>query len=115
MKAYTQALVFVAVWITVESATNDPGRPVFSKAVELVQTAAKKPGNINYNDFCQRRGMGTFKVGCQIKEMPTVGLLVCQFDFGSCKTILDRELDSLNTLVRAKLKVLPYHNQLIEG
>ena len=115
MSVFFQKLVFVAVFITVRGAAIvEVGVPDFQRALRIVEEAARQPGNINYETFCNTKSSGAAKLGCQMKEMPDVGLLVC-LESHICETVLNEELASLRTLKQARLKVLPFYDQLISG
>ena len=88
--------------------------PNFPKALEIVVEAADQAGNINYTTFCRREGQGTFKLGCQIDQMPDVGLLVC-LKAEICESVLANALSSLTAVSIAELRVVPFYNKVIEG
>ena len=113
MNGFGVQILVVVVLATVEQFSTVAGQPDFNKALRIVNEAKKKPGNINYTTFCETKAQGASKLGCQIKAVDDVGLLVC-LEPDSCKAKLKQELDDLETIRNAKLKVLNYSNEIID-
>ena len=90
------------------------GEPDFKTALQLVNEAKNKSGNINYyTGFCKKTGQGASKLGCQISAMDDVGLLVC-LEPDACKDKLQYELSGLKTIRDRKLKSLVYYDEIID-
>ena len=108
-------VVLVAVMLAVEQFPTVAGsKPDFEAALKIVNEAKNQSGNINYyNGFCKKTGQGASKLGCQIKAMDDVGLLVC-LESVVCEYKLQFELNGLKTIRDAKLKVLEYYNEIID-
>ncbi|XP_028415434.1 uncharacterized protein LOC114538456 [Dendronephthya gigantea] len=114
MGAFVQRLLLVCVFVAVRGSMVDVEELDFRRAFKIVENAAKQPGNIDYNTFCSKRGRGTFKFSCRMKEMPDIGLLVClEADF--CEYIIQRELLTLSILTQEGLKVLRFYPKIISG
>lgn len=73
----------------------------FKGALEEIK---KYPGgSINYDTFCIEQKRGEDKIACRIKNVRSVGFLVCQkpvHEGSSCSEIIDMELNNILTLQR---------------
>ncbi|CAB4037740.1 Hypothetical predicted protein [Paramuricea clavata] len=109
-----QFLMVVIEFVAIQQFALIASKPDYEKASALVKKASEQSGNIDYASFCKTTGAGASKLGCQIKEMADVGLLVC-LTSDVCDIQLGGELHSLNQIREAKLNVLDYHKQIIPG
>ena len=107
-------VVLAAVILAVEQFPTVAGRkPDFKAALKMVNEAKNQSGNINYTSFCSKTPQGSSKLGCQIKAMDDVGLLVC-LEAVVCEAKLQSELSDLKTIRDANLKVLEYDDEIID-
>lgn len=73
--------------------------------------------NIPYNTFCASTPSGEDKMACQIKSIPTVGLLVCKkddYDGKSCDSLIKEETDNLKATQRAGLTTVTFKPELLK-
>jgi hypothetical protein len=109
-----QVLITLVVFAAIQQFAVIASTPDFEKALKLVVAASQQPGNIDYASFCKTTGSGAAKLGCQIRAMDDVGLLVC-LTSDVCEGILTIELDALKKIGQAKLNVLDYYPPMIHG
>lgn len=121
-----QILLVVILVTSVEQFPTAPGAspgaspdaPNFEAALRIVNDAKGQPGNIHYKGgFCEGAGIGTQKFGCQIKAMKDVGLVVClgidKYAVEVCLETLQYQMIYLKKVRDANLKVIAYHDQII--
>ena len=113
MNCFGIQILVVVVLVTVKQFPTAADEPDFEAALRIVNEAKNQSGNINYTEFCETTGRGASKLGCQIKAMNDVGLLVCLKPV-DCETNLQSELNGLKSIRDAKLKVLDYYNEIID-
>ena len=88
----------------------------FKRALEEIR---KYPdGSINYDTFCIEQKSGEDKIACRIKNVPSVGFLVCQKpvyeDSTPCSEIINTELNNILMLQRKyQLKTVEVFDQPI--
>ena len=109
-----QVVLFVILLVTVQQSVLLASNLDCKKAVEIVNTAKQQPGNIDYGTFCKAKSPGASKLGCQIKDMDDVGLLVCLVS-EFCEDKLKVELAALTEIKNNNLKVLDYCPEIING
>lgn len=54
--------------------------------------------NIDYNTFCAEMNSGEDKIACRIKDVPTVGFLVCkepELGIKNCSTVIEEEATNI--------------------
>ena len=74
--------------------------------------------NINYDSFCQVKKVGKSKTACQLKDMPSVGLMVCHkedLDGLPCKFAINIELEALKQVAKAGIQTVGYFENMVEG
>lgn len=113
MNCLVVQILVVVILVTVEQFPTAAREPDFPAALRIVNEAKNQPGNINYTAFCETTGRGASKLGCQIKAMNNVGLLVC-LESVVCEPKLQLELNGLMSIRDANLKVLDYYNKIID-
>ena len=87
----------------------------FDTARQMINQA--KP-NIDYNSFCKERKAGEDKVACRIKDVPSVGFLVCktpQLDGVNCGEVIRTEVNNIETVMRGNVKTVNISLPLIDG
>ena len=90
----------------------------FEGALEEIK---KYPGgSINYDTFCIEQKRGEDKIACRIKNVRSVGFLVCQKpvyeDSTPCSEIIDTELNNILTLQRKyQLKTVEVYDDPISN
>lgn len=87
-------MVFLAIWIAMAFADD------FAIAREKINKA--KP-DIDYSTFCSEMPAGEDKIACRIKNVSTVGFLVCQkseIDDVDCSTVIKNEVENIQTIQR---------------
>ena len=109
-----QVVLFVILLVTVQQSVLLASNLDCKKASEIVNMAKQQPGNIDYGTFCKAKGQGASKLGCQIKDMDDVGLLVC-LESAICQDQLDQELAALTEIQKNNLNVLDYCPKIING
>lgn len=87
--------------------------PDFVKARKLISSL--KP-NINYDQFCLGRLIsGQSKSACRIAQVPSVVLLFCNWDGGSCKVKIAVEINSLQNLNESGVRTVKFDKEMIIG
>lgn len=87
--------------------------PDFAKAGKLISSL--KP-NINYDQFCLGRLIsGQSKSACRIAQVPSVVLLFCNWDGGSCKVKIAVEINSLQNLNESGVRTVKFDKEMIIG
>lgn len=59
--------------------------------------------NIDYNTFCAEMNSGEDKIACRVKDVPTVGFLVCkkpELGGKNCSTIINEEVSNIEKVQR---------------
>ncbi|XP_067033783.1 uncharacterized protein [Acropora muricata] len=59
--------------------------------------------NIHYNTFCAEMNSGEDKIACRIKDVPTVGFLVCKepnLGEKNCSTVINEEVTNIEKVQR---------------
>lgn len=59
--------------------------------------------NITYNTFCAEMNSGEDKIACRVKDVPTVGFLVCkepELGEKNCSTIINEEVSNIEKVQR---------------
>ena len=78
----------------------------FATARQKINEA--KP-NINYDTFCQEKKSGEDKVACRIKDVPTIGFLVCktpEVEEVNCSKVIKTEVENIKTVRSANIKTV---------
>ncbi|PWC17025.1 hypothetical protein DDT52_17220 [Brenneria roseae subsp. roseae] len=91
-----------------------------SYADDFSQAAAKinkiKP-DISYGSFCSSTPSGEDKMACQLKSIPTIGLLVCQkADYSedkSCEALITEEITNLSNVKKAGLATVDFRTDIL--
>ena len=87
-----------------------------------VKEIAKHPnGSISYDTFCVTISSGQDKIACRIKNVPSVGFLVCKMPVYTeeeedipCKEIIDTEMKNILKLQSEyNLKTVEVYNKII--
>lgn len=72
----------------------------FADARQKIDQA--KP-NISYDTFCAEMNSGEDKIACRVKDVPTVGFLVCkepELGVKNCSTIINEEVSNIEKVQR---------------
>ena len=86
-------------------------------AIARQKINAAKP-NINYNTFCREKNAGEDKVACRIKDVPTIGFLVCKtptFEEMICSEVIKTEVENIKTVRSANIKTVTISTPPIDG
>lgn len=78
----------------------------FADAREKINQA--KP-NINYDTFCAEMNAGEDKIACQVKDVPTVGFLVCkkpELEDTNCSTVINNEVTNIEKVKEGGIKTV---------
>lgn len=69
--------------------------------------------NINYDTFCREKNAGKDKVACRIKDVPTIGFLVCKTpkfveeeEEVICSAVIQTEVENIKTVSSANIKTV---------
>lgn len=93
--------------------SSSVAEPDFAKARELINSL--KP-NINYDQFCLGKLIsGQLKSACRIAQVPSVVLLFCKIDVGSCKKNVDQEIKNLQKLNEGGVRTVKFDKEMIMG
>lgn len=88
----------------------------FAKAREKINQA--KP-NIDYRTFCAEMKAGEDKIACRMKDVPSVGFLVCkepEMEGTNCSTIINTEIGNLQKVQNeGKIKIVTISPPPIDG
>ena len=61
--------------------------------------------HINYKKFCSEKPQGEEKIACRIKDIPSVGFLVCKSPI-DCDEDINTEVNNIRTLKKSKVKTV---------
>ena len=87
----------------------------FATARQKINEA--KP-NINYDTFCREKKSGEDKVACRIKDVPTIGFLVCKtpkVEEVICSEVIKTEVENIKTVSSANIKTVTISTPPIDG
>ena len=74
--------------------------------------------NINYDTFCGEKKSGEDKVACRIKDVPTIGFLVCKtpkVEEVICSEVIKTEVENIKTVRSANIKTVTISTPRIDG
>lgn len=87
----------------------------FATARQKINEA--KP-NINYDTFCREKKSGEDKVACRIKDVPTIGFLVCKTPIVEeviCSKVIKTEVENIKTVSSANITTVTISTHRIDG
>ena len=87
----------------------------FATARQKINEA--KP-NINYDTFCREKKSGEDKVACRIKDVPTIGFLVCKTPVVEeviCSKVIKTEVENIKTVSSANITTVTISTHRIDG
>ncbi|CAH3160503.1 unnamed protein product [Porites evermanni] len=87
----------------------------FATARQKINQA--KP-NISYDTFCLEKKSGEDKVACRIKDVPTIGFLVCKtpkVEEVNCSVVIKTEVENIKTVSSANIKTVTISTPPIDG
>ena len=87
----------------------------FADAREKINQA--KP-NISYDTFCAEMNAGEDKIACRVKDVPTVGFLVCkkpELGDKNCSTIINEEVTNIEKVKEGGIKTVTISPPPIDG
>jgi hypothetical protein len=97
----------------------------FKTAREIIE---RQKNNINYNQsFCMQTGSGADKIVCRLKEVPSIGFLICkkilykeeeeeeEEEGKSCEDVIKDEMNSLKKLNNQGIKIVAIGNEPIKN
>ena len=74
--------------------------------------------NINYTIFCVERKAGEDKIACRIKDVSSVGFLVCktpQLEGQNCGEVIRTEVTNIETIIKGNVKAVKISPPPIDG
>lgn len=74
--------------------------------------------NIDYSSFCTERKAGEDKIACRIKDVSSVGFLVCktpQLEGVNCDEVIRTEVNNIETIIKGNVKTVKISPPPIDG
>ena len=87
----------------------------FNTARQKINQA--KP-NIDYSSFCVERKAGEDKIACRIKDVSSVGFLVCKtplLEGVNCSEVIRTEVNNIETIIKGNVKTVKISPPPIDG
>jgi len=108
-------LYFILVAIIFRTFSKMAAADDFDNARQKINQA--KP-NIDYDTFCTERKAGEDKIACRIKDVPTVGFLVCKtpvLEEVNCNVVIGNEVGNIGKVSEGNVKTVKISPPPING